>query len=142
MAVVRHGRIADLYSPFEGFTDAQRALMDRDIEETYQDFLSIVARARGKTVEEVHQLGEGRVYSGRRAHALGLVDQLGDFEDAVAKASELAALRKRPELVTFEEVRRSFNPLALKPAAAALESLLSERLFTFAEGPLPPPGVE
>lgn len=141
-AVVRQGRNADLYSPFNGFDEEQRALMDRDIEETYQAFLSIVAEGRGKSVEEVHRLGEGRVYSGRRAHSLGLVDLLGDFEDAVAKAAELAALRKRPEVVTFEDVRRALNPLALKPPAADVERLLSERIFAFADGPMPPPGID
>src|SRR5690606_4167279 len=136
------GRNADLYSPFNGFDEEQRALMDRDIEETYQAFLSIVAEGRGKSVEEVHRLGEGRVYSGRRAHSLGLVDLLGDFEDAVAKADELAALRNRPGVVTLEVGRRALNPLALKPPAADVERPLSERIFAFADGPMPPPGID
>jgi protease-4 len=60
------------------------------VEETYQAFLAHVAKARGRTKEEIHERAEGRVYSGTRALAAGLVDKIGSFEEACRHALDLA----------------------------------------------------
>lgn len=62
------------------------------INKGYHDFISKVAEARGMTLEDVDKIAQGRVWSGEDAHALGLVDQLGGLEDAIASAAKLADL--------------------------------------------------
>jgi len=62
------------------------------IEDIYDIFTRRVANGRQLPIEEVYKIGEGRVWSGIEAQKLGLVDQLGAIEDAVAKAAELAEL--------------------------------------------------
>jgi protease-4 len=69
-----------------------RRIMQLSVEDGYRDFLERVATSRGMTTEEVEALAEGRVYSGVDAHGLGLVDQLGSLEDAIAAAARLAGL--------------------------------------------------
>jgi protease-4 len=62
------------------------------IEQGYREFLERVAASRGMTPEEVDKVARGRVWSGEDAHALGLIDSLGDLDDAIAAAAELAEL--------------------------------------------------
>jgi protease-4 len=89
-ALVTRGENAGLFSTSRPFTPSERRALEADVEETYQAFLSIVARGRGRTVEEVHARAEGRVYSGRAALEAGLVDRLGGFEEACLRALALA----------------------------------------------------
>ena len=62
------------------------------VEQGYADFLERVSEAREMSTEDVHQIAQGRVWSGLDAHAKGLVDELGGLEDAVASAAELAEM--------------------------------------------------
>jgi protease-4 len=62
------------------------------IEQGYREFLQRVADSRGMTTEEVDLIAQGRVWSGTDAYELGLVDNLGDLDDAIAAAAELAGL--------------------------------------------------
>ncbi len=62
------------------------------IEQGYREFLQRVAHSRGMTTEEVDLIAQGRVWSGTDAYELGLVDNLGDLDDAIAAAAELAGL--------------------------------------------------
>ncbi|MFS2225613.1 signal peptide peptidase SppA [Pantoea sp. B65] len=68
-------------------------LMQLSIENGYKNFLGLVAKSRNKTPEEIDQIAQGHVWTGSAAKANGLVDALGDFDDAVVKAAELAKLK-------------------------------------------------
>ncbi|MFZ1872032.1 MAG: signal peptide peptidase SppA [Chania sp.] len=67
-------------------------MMQLNIENGYKNFINLVAKARKMTPEQVDQIAQGRVWIGNDAKKNGLVDQLGDFDDAVKKAAELAKL--------------------------------------------------
>ncbi len=69
-------------------------LMQISIENGYKNFLGLVANSRGKTPEQIDQIAQGHVWTGSDAKNNGLVDALGDFDDAVAKAAELAKLQQ------------------------------------------------
>jgi protease-4 len=71
---------------------ALRRIIQASIDEGYRRFLGRVAAARGKAVEEVDEIARGRVWTGARAHELGLVDHLGSFDQAVAAAVTRAGL--------------------------------------------------
>jgi protease IV len=94
--LITRGENAGLHSSSRGFTPHERATLEAEVEETYQAFLGMVAKARGTTPEEVHLRAEGRVYSGTRAHAAGLVDRLGGFEEACRRALDLAKVAEGP----------------------------------------------
>ncbi|MCL6405532.1 signal peptide peptidase SppA [Dickeya dadantii] len=92
-------------------------LMQLSIERGYQNFISLVAESRKKTPQEVDEIAQGHVWVGSDAKTNGLVDQLGDFDDAVKKAAELAKLEQyqlswysgEPDLLDamFNQVRSS-----------------------------------
>ncbi|WP_198780062.1 signal peptide peptidase SppA [Shewanella putrefaciens] len=68
------------------------AVIQRHIERGYLDFISLVAKERKMTLEQVDTIAQGRVWSGKKALELGLVDELGDIDQAIAKAAKLADL--------------------------------------------------
>jgi protease-4 len=73
------------------------------IDHGYEDFLSRVAEARGKTRDEVDAIARGRVWSGEDAKELGLVDELGGLEEAIASAAKRAGLEESHRLYYVEE---------------------------------------
>ena len=76
------------------FTAEEGALMQAMIERGYDIFTGRVAEGRGLTKDSVDAIGQGRVWTGEQAIKLGLVDQLGDLNDAIAEAAKLAELEK------------------------------------------------
>ena len=77
-----------------GFDESESALMQGMIERGYDLFTSRVAEGRGITQDSVDVIGQGRVWTGEQALKIGLVDQLGNLEDAIAEAAKLAELDK------------------------------------------------
>jgi protease IV len=97
-ATFKEGANADMSQPWRPFTADQRARVEKAIQSTYDLFRSRVAKGRGITTERVHELGRGHVYTGADAKKVGLVDQLGGLDDAIAQVREKAGVRKRTHL--------------------------------------------
>ena len=91
---VRTGRLSAFGSPFVAFSEEEKRLIQGRIDATYEDFLQKVATGRHKTRDEVHEIAQGRVWSGTKAKAIGLVDDLGGLDRALAAAAKLANLEK------------------------------------------------
>lgn len=103
-------------------------MMQLSIEYGYKNFLGLVAKARNKTPEQVDQIAQGHVWTGSDAKANGLVDALGDFDDAVAKAAELAKV-KQPQLDWYQEEPGLLNTLfSQMDVSASLPSSLKALL--------------
>jgi protease-4 len=81
--VIARGAHARLLDPFLALADGDRAAIDRELERTYQAFVRVVADGRHRTTDEIEVLAQGRVWTGADAHARGLVDRLGGFEEAL-----------------------------------------------------------
>jgi len=86
------GEHADAFSPFRSFTPEERAAIKKQILWIYDRFLTKAAEGRDTTKEEVDTIGKGRVWTGRQALDLGLVDETGGLSRAVALAKELAGI--------------------------------------------------
>jgi protease-4 len=103
---------ATLYSSQQNFTPAQRQIILRDMQDIYAKFTEGVAKGRKMTVEAVDKIGKGRVWSGAQAKNLGLVDDLGGLDRAIALAKQLANIPaeksvriwRLPEEKTFFEI--------------------------------------
>jgi len=95
------------YSTFSPLTDVQRAKMQLGIDSTYNLFLETVATGRSMEKTKVASVAEGRVYSGEKAKELGLIDEIGTFKDAIAKAAKLANI----EDFSVEEVKEPLSPM-------------------------------
>ncbi|VXB73361.1 signal peptide peptidase SppA [Maribacter litoralis] len=80
------------YSLFEPMQDSFKNQVQESIEETYETFLQRVSQGRGMTMAQVDSVAQGRVWSGTEALEIGLVDELGNLDDAIAAAAEMAEL--------------------------------------------------
>jgi len=87
---------ADLFSPTQDLEERERQLIGQSIDQTYQTFLQRVADGRGLSVSAVDEVAQGRVWSGRDAVEVGLVDTTGTLTDAVAMAGAAAGLGEGP----------------------------------------------
>jgi protease-4 len=86
------GRNAGIESPDRPFTASERAELQEQMQSFYRGFVQKVATARKMPVERVHQLAEGRVWTGAQARQHGLVDALGGLDRAIALAKERAGI--------------------------------------------------
>jgi protease-4 len=123
------------YSVFEPMTDSFRDVVQEGIEDVYTTFLSRVAQGRNMTVEQVDALAQGRVWSGVDAKANGLVDELGDLDDAIAAAAEMANLsdygiRKYPRYKTdFERFMEDLGGMKSKLGASVIEEEIGTEAY-------------
>ncbi|MFT4532818.1 MAG: protease-4 [Saprospiraceae bacterium] len=79
-------------SPVKDLTDAEKELLQKGTDDIYEQFLNRVAEGRGMTRDEVHEVAQGRVWTGTKALEIGLVDVIGGIDDAVKLASEMAGV--------------------------------------------------
>ena len=97
--VVKSGEFKDTGSPFRETTPAERRILQEWIDDVYEQFIEAVSEEREIPLDEVRKFADGRVFTGRQAYNLGLVDVLGDFEDAVNIAGEMGGIEGRPDIV-------------------------------------------
>ena len=90
--VVKTGEFANINSTVSPKTDAELAIFQKSVQQTYNLFLNKVARYRNLPKDRVDQIAQGRIWSGKEALKIGLVDQIGGLEEAIAYAAEQAKL--------------------------------------------------
>ena len=88
--VVSTNANSNMISPFSGLSSGTLAIAQRSVVNTYNRFVHFVSKNRNKTAEEVDAVGSGRVWSGKRAKEIGLVDEIGSLNDAVKYAANKA----------------------------------------------------
>ena len=90
-------------------TDTQREYFNKGVDRVYATFTSHVAEGRNIPIEDVLKIAEGRVWSGSNAVEIGLVDEIGGFTEAVAKATQLAGITKNYTLYEFNAALTPFE---------------------------------
>jgi len=113
-----YGEKADIFSPFRAFTPEERKVLKDEILWTYGQFLDRTAEGRGLTREEVDRVGRGRVWTGRQAKDLKLVDELGGLTMAVGLAKKEAGIDPDEEvsLDVWPKKRSFWQSLFARPA--------------------------
>ncbi len=114
-------------------TEVQQ-LMQLTIENGYRNFVGLVAKSRHKTPEQINDIAQGHVWTGSDAKANGLVDALGDFDDAVAKAAELAKVAK-PQLSWYQDDPGMID-LLLNQMNASAQAMLPAALKVWLPAPM------
>ncbi len=102
MTVIKAGEYKDFSTGYRPLTEEERRMVEDIIYDFYEQFIAEVAQNRNLSVEHVKRIAEGRIYSAKRAKELGLVDEVGTRRVAVEKAAELAGIKGKPQLVTYE----------------------------------------
>jgi protease-4 len=113
-AAVSEGRLAEMYSPFRRFSAVERARVEEHLQATYELFLDRVSKGRSQEAKRIDGVAQGRVWTGRQARELGLVDDLGGLGDAIRIAKERARLdpKRDVDLVVYPPKRTLYDILA------------------------------
>jgi protease-4 len=127
--VITSGPTKDIGSLFREMTPEEQSIWEAIIDETYEDFVAIVADGRGLPLETVRDVADGRVYTGQQALELGLVDELGTLEDAIARAAELGGIEGEPQIIELEPPPTLYDLLMGYSASTEFPSL--EELLRF-----------
>jgi protease-4 len=123
---IKSGPFKDVGNPLRPMTADEKQYLQGFVDEIYDQFLSDVAEARKLPKEEVRRVADGRILSGRRAHELKLVDELGNLEDAVDGAMALAGLQGEPSVVFAERKRGLVAELLKDGAEGAVQGVKEE----------------
>ena len=140
--ILKRGKHADFYTDYGDYPAEEREIIHTQIKEIYEDFIGKVAEGRGMTKEAVDQIGRGRIWTGKQAKEIGLVDELGGLNLALSIARKKAGLARRkvqlirlPQrgaweqwLEAFHTVRLSRSPMNWKLPILA-EALIEHRTF-------------
>jgi len=103
--VVKSGEFKDVGSYNRRMTDAERKLLQSVIDDTYDQFVEVLVENRNLSEEEALKIADGSIFTGRQAKKVGLVDELGDLEDAIKIAGEMAGIEGPPKTIK-ERVRK------------------------------------
>jgi len=104
VVVIKSGPHKDEGSFYRGLTEEERAYWQALVERVHQMFIEVVAKERGLPEEKVKAIADGRIFLGEEAFKLGLVDKLGNFDDALKLAGELGGIKGQPRLIRYRPV--------------------------------------
>jgi len=109
---VKTGKYADLGDISRPLSPEERAILQNQVNQGYDWFTKAVAQGRGKTQDYVNSIGQGRVWTGEQAIKIGLVDRLGNINDAIKSAAKMAKVKKY-NLVAYPEQKSFLNKFGL-----------------------------
>ncbi|MEB3210418.1 MAG: signal peptide peptidase SppA [Leptolyngbyaceae bacterium] len=132
--VVKTGEYADIGSISRPPTEAEVAIAQRFVDKVYDDFLNSVSSSRPLSRAEVEDVAQGRVWSGQQALEIGLVDEMGGLEEAIAAAAEQAELENW-DVVEYPQVR-SFEEQILEQFLSNYQSQYQEQMDATPNNPL------
>jgi protease-4 len=128
METVKSGKLKDAGNPFREMTPEDRAYWQELVDQVYKQFVGAVVESRELPEEEVRKFADGRVLTGEQAQQLGLIDELGNFNDAVDAAKEQAGLTGDARLVYPPEDRSRFLEELMGGAARGIGDAVSAEL--------------
>jgi protease-4 len=99
--MLKAGRLKDLGQPFRPLTEEERAILQGHLDEAHEGFLADVASRRRLAAEALAEIKTGLAFFGTRAHALGLIDRLGGYAEAIAACEELGSFA-HDEVIAFK----------------------------------------
>jgi protease-4 len=104
--VIKSGKHKDLASPFRAMSVEDRAILQTVLDDVHDQFIQAVAAGRAMKVDQVRDLADGRIFTGRQARTVKLVDELGDLQDAIKLAGKMGGIAGEPRVV---ETRKRFS---------------------------------
>jgi protease-4 len=115
--VIKSGKFKDIGSPVREMTPEERRILEDFADQVHGQFIRAVAEGRSLTVDKVRGIADGRIFSGQKARDLGLVDRMGNLDDAVTWAAQLAGIEGSIE--TVREPREKYPWLKYVTETAA-----------------------
>ena len=124
LEVLKSGEFKDIGSPHRELTKRDREIIDSLIADIQGQFVEAVANGRGLPLEKVNKIADGRVFSGAKAKELELVDVLGNFQDAVDVAKDMAGIKGDATLVYPKKSRMELWESFLEGTARSVTKVI------------------
>lgn len=105
--IIKSGQFKDTGNPGREMTQEEKALLQTTMDQAHAQFIRDVARGHSLPEAKVSEIADGRIIMGETAHQLGLVDELGNFEDAVIASARLGKIEGEPDLLYAKKKKRS-----------------------------------
>lgn len=120
--IIAHGQNATLYSDYGNFTESERERVEKMMKTVYEQFVNKAAAGRQTTFDEIDAVAQGRVWTGKQAKELGLVDELGGLDTALAIAKKEVGItdKDKVDIVVLPEQKTFFEQV--------MESILDEEM--------------
>lgn len=103
---IKSGKYKDLGSAVREMTEQERKLLQKVIDDIYNQFVTAVAQGRNLEIKDIKPIADGRIFSGKEAKELNLIDELGNLQDAIAEAAKMAKIEGKPKVI-YEKEKRS-----------------------------------
>ncbi|MGD9159960.1 MAG: signal peptide peptidase SppA [Desulfobacteraceae bacterium] len=126
--VIKSGEFKDIGNPNRDLTDRDREILDAVVSDIQSQFVKAVATGRNLPVEKVQEIADGRIFTGAMAKKWGLVDELGNFEDAVILTKELAGIDGEVNLVNPQKKKLKLLDILLGEAAESVADILENKM--------------
>jgi protease-4 len=126
--VLKSGEHKDIGSPFREMTPDEKKIMQEVIDNIHQQFIQAVAAGRKMDQEKVTEIADGRIFSGEQAKQIGLVDQLGNLQDAIDTTAKMVGIEGKPNIL-YPKRRFSLLGLMMREATSAVLDILNEKGF-------------
>jgi protease IV len=104
--VIKSGKFKDVGSPIRKMSSEERGLLQGVMDDVHRQFIEAVAEGRSLELRTAQALADGRIFTGRQAKEVKLVDELGDLDDAIQLAADVVGIQGEPKVV---EPRRRFS---------------------------------
>jgi protease-4 len=130
-SVVKSGKYKDIGSPAREMTSDEKALLQDLVDDIYDQFIRTVAENRKIPLEKIREIADGRIFSGRQALALGLVDEMGGLNEAILLAGNLAGIEGKPEPVYPRKQRAGLLKYILGNLATDLTEAAQRQVTPF-----------
>lgn len=127
--VVKKGEIKDVGTYARSMTERERKSLQSVVDDTYEQFVDVVAISRNIKKEEVYKIADGSIFTGRQAKNLELVDELGDLQDAIKIAGEMVGIKEYPKTIKETKKRITWFDLLTQKMVSLLKLDESERLM-------------
>jgi len=124
--VIKSGEFKDLGSPVRQLSETEEAILQEFVDSVHMQFVADVAEGRGMEKDAVVQLADGRIFSGEKALALGMIDRLGNFPDAVEWAGRKGGIEGEIITVYPPEEKYSLLRKLVEMSSGEIESMLQQ----------------
>ncbi len=124
--VIKSGEHKDVGSPFREMTPEEKKIMQETIDNVHQQFIRAVAEGRKLDLSKVVPIADGRIMTGEQAKQFGLVDKMGNLQDAIEEASKMVGIEGKPQII-YPKKKISLWELLIKEMASTLLEALNEK---------------
>jgi len=123
---LKAGAYKDAGSPFREMTPEEKRLMQLVLDNVHNQFIQAVAKGRNLDPAKVTEVADGRIFTGEQAKEYGLVDKMGNLQDAIEEAARLGNITGKPNVI-YPRRKRSLLDLLLREMASTLLDVLNEK---------------